>query len=104
MPTNPTPGVPLATLLAMVNAPLGKALQKEALTNYIVATGIDGYSVVLSLAEIDPSFRGGQVLVADARNGQPLASSGPFQLIVSEDKRPARWVQNLIYITLQGLH
>lgn len=97
-------GVPLATLLAMINAPLGKALQKEALTNYIVATGVDGYCVVLSLAEIDPSFRGGQVLVADARNGQPLANSGPFQLIVSEDKRPARWVQNLIYITLQGLH
>jgi hypothetical protein len=97
-------GVPLASLLAMVNAPIGKGLQKEAFTNYIVATGLDGYSVVLSLAEIDPSFRAGQVLVADARNGQPLANYGPFQLIVSEDKRPARWVHNLVYITLQRPH
>jgi hypothetical protein len=97
-------GVPLATLLAMVSAPIGKELQKEALSNYIVAYGTDGYSVVLSLAEVDPSFHGGQVLVADARNGQPLANSGPFQLIVSEDKRPARWVHNLIFITLQSLH
>ena len=97
-------GVPLVTLLAMVNAPIGKELQKEGFTSYLIATGSDGYSVVLSLAEVDPSFHGGQVLVADARNGQPLAKSGPFQLIVSEDMRPARWVRNLYSITLQGVH
>jgi hypothetical protein len=60
--------------------------------------------VVLSLAEADPSFHSGQVLVADARNGQPLAKSGGlYRLIVSEDKRPARWVRNLDSITLQGV-
>ncbi len=93
-------GVPLATLLAMVKAPLGKEFHKEALASYLIASGSDGYSVVLSLAEVDPSFHDGQVLVADARDGQPLGKSGPFQLIVSEDKRPARWVHNLNYITL----
>jgi hypothetical protein len=97
-------GVPLAALLAKVNAPIGKQLQKEGFTSYVVATGFDGYSVVLSLAEVDPSFHHGQVLVADARNGQPLAKSGPFQLIVSEDKRPARWVRNLYFISLQHIH
>jgi hypothetical protein len=94
-------GVPLATLLEKVNAPLGKELHGEAMTSYVVATGSDGYSVVLSLAEVDPSFHEGQVLVADARDGQPLGKSGPFQLIVSNDKRPARWVHNLVSITLQ---
>jgi hypothetical protein len=94
-------GVPLATLLAKVNAPLGKALQKDAFMNYIIAAGSDGYSVVLSLAEVDPSFRGGQVIVADARDGQPLGTAGPFELVVSEDKRPARWVHNLSSIWLQ---
>jgi hypothetical protein len=59
--------------------------------------------VVLALAEADPNFRGGQVLVADARDGQPLGKSGPYELIVSEDKRPARWVRNLNSIALQGL-
>ena len=97
-------GVPLATLLAMVNAPLGDALHKDALTNCVIATGSDGYSVVLSLAELDPSFHAGQVLVADARDGQPLGKSGPFQLIVSDDKRPARWVHNLTSITLENIH
>lgn len=74
------------------------------MTNYLVATGTDGYSVVLSLAEVDPSFHGGQVLVADARDGQPLGTTCPFQLIVPEDKRPARWVQNLDSIALQRAH
>ena len=52
-------------------------------------------------AEVGPNFRDGQVLVADAHNGQPLATAGPFQLIVSEDHRPARWVRNLYSVVLQ---
>jgi hypothetical protein len=94
-------GVPLDALLAKVNAPLGKELHGEAMTSYLLATGSDGYSVVLSLAEIDASFHEGHVLVADTRNGQALGDYGPFQLIVSDDKRPARWVHNLVSITLQ---
>ncbi|MGA9306692.1 MAG: hypothetical protein WBW31_14910 [Candidatus Sulfotelmatobacter sp.] len=95
-------GVPLATLLAKVNAPLGKELHGEAMTSYVLATGSDGYSVVLSLAEVDPEFHPGQVLVADAREGKPLEKNGPFQLIVSDDKRPARWVHNLASIGLRN--
>ena len=97
-------GAPLATLLSMINVPIGKELHGEALATYLVATGTDGYSVVLSLAEADPSFHGGQILVADTRDGQPLGKSGPFQLIVSDDKRPARWVHNLAAIALQSAH
>jgi len=95
-------GVPLATLLEKVNAPLGKELHGGAMTSFVVATGSDGYSVVLSLAEIDPEFHAGQVLVADARDGKPLEKNGPFQLIVSDDKRPARWVHNLASVILRN--
>ncbi len=94
-------GVPLSALLAKLDAPLGPQLRGKALATYILATGSDGYSVVLSIAEADPDFHGGQIIVADTRDGQPLAKSGPFQLIVSEDKRPARWVHNLVSISLQ---
>jgi hypothetical protein len=97
-------GVPLATLLAKVDAPLGENLRGKALTNYVVATGADGYSVVLSLGEIDLSFHGGQIVVADSRDGQPLTTSGPYQLIVTEDKRPARWVRNLVTISMESVH
>lgn len=95
-------GVPLGTLLEKVNAPMGKELRGDKMTSYLVATGSDGYSVVLSLAEVDPEFHSGQVIVADARDGQPLGKNGPFQLIVSDDKRPARWVHNLVLIVLKS--
>jgi len=97
-------GVALASLLAKLNVPLGKNLRGEALTAYVLATGTDGYTVLLSLAEVDPSFHAGQVLVADTRNGQPLTDDGPFRLVVSGDQRPARWVHNLNSITLQITH
>jgi hypothetical protein len=97
-------GVPLAALLAKLDAPLGEHLRGKALASYIVASGSDGYSVVLSIAEADPRFHGGEILVADTRDGQPLGKNGPFQLIVSEDKRPARWVHNLVSISLQDAH
>jgi hypothetical protein len=94
-------GVPLPVLLARINAPMGSELRGKAMTSYVVATGSDGYSVVLSLAEVDPEFRDSQAIVAEARDGQPLGKNGPFQLIVPGDRRPARWVHNLVSITLK---
>jgi hypothetical protein len=94
-------GVPLETLLAKANAPVGKEFRKEALRTYLLASGTDGYSVLLSLAEVDSTFHAGQVIVADTRDGQPLGKYGPFQLIVPGDSRPARWVHNLNSIKLQ---
>jgi hypothetical protein len=94
-------GVPLSTLLAKIEAPMGSNLRGKAMTTYLIATGSDGYSVVLSLAEVDPDFHENQVIVADGRDGQPLGKNGPFQLIVPGDKRPARWVHNLVSMSLQ---
>ena len=96
-------GVPLADLLAKYGAPLGKELRGIALASYIIATGSDGYQAVFSLAEVDPSFHPGDVIVADSLNGRPLdAKAGPFKLVVSEDKRPARSVRNLISLQLKS--
>jgi hypothetical protein len=94
-------GVLLDTLLTKANAPVGKEFRKEALRTYLLASGTDGYSVLLSLAEVDSTFHAGQVIVADTRDGQPLGKNGPLQLIVPGDSRPARWVHNLNSIKLQ---
>jgi hypothetical protein len=91
----------LETLLAKASAPMGKEFRKEALRTYLLASGTDGYSVLLSLAEVDSTFHAGQVIVADTREGRPLGKNGPFQLIVPGDSRPARWVHNLNSIQLQ---
>jgi hypothetical protein len=97
-------GIRVSDLLAKLGTPLGSELRGKALANYIVATGSDGYQAVLALAEVDPSFHPGEVLVADTMNGQPLdAHSGPLKLVVTEDKRPARSVRNLTTIELKSL-
>ena len=94
-------GVPLMDLLAKLGVPHGAGLHGKALAGYVVATGADGYRSVVALAEIDPEFHPGQVIVADGMDGKPLGATGPFRLIVSEDKRPARSVRNLISVELK---
>lgn len=95
-------GVPLIELLKQVGAPAGHDIHGKALSEYIIATGSDGYKAVLALVEAEPDFHPGDVLVADTMNGSPLdAKSGPFKLVVTEDKRPARSVHNLVSIELK---
>ena len=93
-------GVLLSDLLLRVDAPLGKLLHGKVLTFYVVGEGSDGYKAVYSLAEIDPSFHSGDVIVADAMNGQPLGKEGPYKLVNTEDKHPARWVRNLVSLSV----
>ncbi|MGA2095126.1 MAG: molybdopterin-dependent oxidoreductase [Candidatus Acidiferrum sp.] len=96
-------GVRVSDLLAKLGAPLGRDLRGAALGGYIVATGSDGYVAVFALAEVDTTFHSGEVIVADSMNGQPLdPKTGAFRLVVSEDKRPARWVRNLVSIELKS--
>jgi hypothetical protein len=95
-------GVPLIELLKQVGAPVGHDVHGKALSEYIVATGSDGYKAVLALAEVEPDFHPGDVLVTDTVDGKPLdAKSGPFKLVVTEDKRPARSVHNLVSVEIK---
>jgi hypothetical protein len=95
-------GVRVADVLTKMGAPIGKDLRGAALSGYLVATGSDGYVAVIALAEADPTFHSGEVIIADTMNGAPLdAKSGPFKLVVTEDRRPARWVRNLVSIELK---
>ena len=96
-------GVPLIELLKRVGAPVGKDVHGKALAEYLVATGSDGYKAVLALAEAEPDFHPGDVLVADSMGGKPLdAKTGPFRLVVTDDKRPARSVRNLVSVELKA--
>ncbi len=95
-------GVVLADVLGRHGVPLGSVLRGAGLACYVVATGADGYKAVYSLAEVDPSFHPGDVLVVDTMDGKPLdAHSGPFRLVSTEDKRPARGVRNLLSVELR---
>ena len=89
-------GVPLHEILKKAGVPLGSALRGKALASYVLASAQDGYQVVFSVAELDPSFTGIQVLLADTANGKPLTgTSGRFRLVIASDKVGARSVRML---------
>jgi hypothetical protein len=95
-------GVPVMDLLSHLG--VTGNLMGPALAKYVVATGSDGFAAVLSLAEVDPKLHGGTVMIADSMDGKPLdAKAGPFRLVVSEDKMPARSVRNLVSIELRSV-
>lgn len=85
--------IDLLTKLGVPDKPRGKQFRM-----YLVAAGSDGYEVVYSLGEITPDVHDGTVLVADGEDGKPIAEDGPLKLVATGEKRPARWVRNLVAI------
>jgi hypothetical protein len=89
-------GVPLIELLktlGVTEQPKGKDFRM-----YIEAEGSDGYVVVYSIAEVTPYIHDGTVIVADTLADKPISDNGPFQLVATGEKHPARWVRNLVAI------
>ena len=94
-------GVALAELLPLLGAPQGKAIHGDALALVVIVSGADDYQVVFALPELDATFATQTVLLADRCDGQPLpAASGPYQVIVPQEKRPARWVRQVMGLRL----
>ena len=62
----------------------------------------DGYRADFALAELDPDFSDKMILLADRRDGKPMAEPvGPLRLIAPDDKRPARWVRMVESVAVQ---
>jgi hypothetical protein len=89
-------GVPLIDLLVKLGVP-DKPRGKQ-FKIYLVAVGSDGYEVVYSLGEVAPDVHDATVLVADSEDGKPIADDGPLKMVASGEKRPARWVRNLVAV------
>jgi hypothetical protein len=89
-------GVLLPEVLRLVSAPQGDSLRGPALATYVIVEAADGYRALFAMAELDAGFTDRLVMLADRKNGAPLgATDGPFQLIVPDEKRPARWVRQV---------
>lgn len=93
-------GVPLADLLGKAGVPLGESVRGKLFMIGVIAEGTDHYSVLYSLAEVDPAIHTGEVIVADSVDGKKLGADGAFRMISSEERRPARWVRNLTAISV----
>jgi DMSO/TMAO reductase YedYZ molybdopterin-dependent catalytic subunit len=92
-------GVWLHDVLKMAGVPQGSELRGKALSSYVLAEAQDGYQVVFSLGELDPSFIDNEILLADTANGKPLfGAQGRFRLVVPKDKPGARSIRMLTKI------
>ena len=97
-------GVWLTDILRQAGVPQGEQLRGRALAGYVLAQARDGYQVVFSLAELDPSFVDGGVLLADTANGKPLfGEQGRFRLIAPHDKPGARSLRLLTRLEVVSL-
>jgi DMSO/TMAO reductase YedYZ molybdopterin-dependent catalytic subunit len=81
----------------LVNGPAKGALLRHVVT----VTGRDGYAVVLSAGELAPDFEGKSVILAIAKDGQPLAAGDGIRLIVPGDKHGGRAVRDVAKIDVQ---
>jgi DMSO/TMAO reductase YedYZ molybdopterin-dependent catalytic subunit len=97
-------GVTLPEILKAAGTTLGEELRGPLLTSYVLVEAADGYRVIFALPELHPGLTDKVVLLADRKDGKPLASEeGPYRLIVPEDKGPARWVKKVSRISVKNV-
>jgi len=96
-------GVLVANILRQADVTLGERLRGKMLTNHLIVEASDKYRVLFSLPEIDPDWTDNVVLLATARNGEPLdAAHGPLEIIVPGEKRHSRWVKQVVRLTVRS--
>jgi len=62
----------------------------------VLAEASDGYQVVFSRGEVDPTFIDNEILLADTATSKPLlGAQGRLRLVVPKDKHGARSVRML---------
>jgi len=95
-------GIALIEVLKMTGIKFGEDIRGRALSIFFVVKASDGYQVVFTPAELDPAFTDRIVLLADEKNGAPLsAAEGPLRIVVPDEKRQARWVRNVLSISVR---
>ena len=93
-------GVSLWTLLTDANGggdlSTNPQVKNDFLRKYVVATGSDGYQVVVALSEIDPQLGNQPDVIAVAFNGGSLGQDGLTRLVIPGDIFGGRYVSNLV--------
>lgn len=77
------------------------ASMKDSVRHWLVVTGRDGYAVVLSVGEIDPSFGHAAALVAWSQDGKSFDPAQGLRLILPGDRHGARDVRDVVSIEVK---
>ena len=95
-------GIELAEVLRLAGVKYGEQLRGNELALFLVVDAADGYRAVFGLPELDHAFTDRIVVLADRRDGKPLAEKeGPLRVVVPDEKRQARWVRQVITLTIK---
>ena len=96
-------GALLPDVLAKAEVPLGEKLRGKAMAQYLLVEAADGYRAVFALPELDPAFTDRKIYLVWKRDGKPLSEKeGPFRIVVPDEKRPARWVRQVVSLKVKA--
>ena len=96
-------GVTVQEILTKAGVGFGQAMRGPRMLDYVVAGAADKYGVVFAIAELSDEFSERRVIVADKVNGGPISGGdGPLRIIVSDEKKHARWVRNVTSLTIRN--
>ena len=94
-------GVSLKDLLEHAGVGFSSEQTPANLGSVVVVESVDAPSTVFAMAEFDTALTSKQILLADTKDGKPLAlPEGPFRIVVPDEKQPTRWVTQVwaIYV------
>ncbi len=95
-------GVELGIVLKNAGVTMAEELKGENLSKYLLVEASDGYQVVFSLAEVDPSFTSRKIILANRKDGNLLSpDEGPFHIIIEGEKRKPRNARQVISLTIK---
>jgi len=95
-------GIELSEVLKLAGVKFGEQLRGKELALFLVVDAADGYHAVFALPELDHAFTDRIILLADRRDGKPLGEKeGPLRIVVPDEKRQARWVRQVISLTIR---
>lgn len=95
-------GISLYEILTKAEAVPNNLLKGKLMVKYVLITAADKYQVVIAIPEFDPAFTDQVIILADEQDGKKLsADSGPYRLIVPQDKKQARSVRSVTAIEVK---
>lgn len=95
-------GIELGEILKLAGVKFGEQLRGKDLALFLVIGAADGYRAVYALPELDHAFTDRIIILADRRDGKPLAEKeGPLRIVVPDEKREARWVRQVVSLTIR---
>jgi len=93
----------LADVLARAGLSATRETEPLILHSSVVATGTDHYFVLYSVAEVEPAYSTGKVIVAIRKFDLPNTDGGVIQLVNTLDVKPSRWLHGLANLNVMSV-